>query len=95
MMLPMFVVLGVTVFITQLIFCLYAKREWVKWLPVGITGALCVICWLLYFLGAVSHRYGAELAVWIYGIVLLMVTAIACFAWVIYSIVKVVQKRRK
>ena len=95
MVLPMVLLLGIAVFVTQLVFCLYAKKRWIKRLPVCMALAMDMICWLLYFFGAFSEVYGGDFAAFIYGIVLLMAAAMAGMAWGIYGIVKLVQKGRK
>ena len=94
MMLPMFLLLAAAVFITQLVFCFYAKKLWIKLLPVSMGGACALICWLLYFFGSFSDIYGGDFAAFVYGIVMLAVTALAGMAWAIYGIVKYVQNRR-
>ena len=94
MVLPMVLLLGSAVLLTQLVFCFYAKKLWIKLLPVGLALIMDVICWGLYFIGAFSEVYGGDFTAFIYGIVLLMVAAMAGMAWGIYGIVKLVQKRR-
>lgn len=94
-MFSMFLLLAAAVFVTQLVFCLYAKRLWIKLLPICLAAAGDILCWVLYFAGTFSAVYGGDLAAFVYGMVLLMVTAIAGFAWGIYGIVKVVQNKRK
>lgn len=95
MVLPMFILLEVTVFVTQLVFCIFAKKLWIKLLPVAGSMLLAGICWLLYISGIASTVYGADFALYIYGIVLLSAAAAAGFAWAVYGIVKIVQNRRK
>ena len=94
MVLPMVLLLGIAVFVTQLVFCLYARKLWIKLLPVMLALGMDAVCWGLYFLGAFSETYGGDFAAFIYGIVLLMVGAMAGIAWGIYGIVKYVQNRR-
>lgn len=94
MVLPMVLLLGIAVFVTQLVFCFYAKRLWIKLLPVVPALGMDAICWGLYFAGTFSEVYGGDFAAFIYGIVLLLMASMAGIAWGIYGIVKLVQKRR-
>lgn len=94
MMLSMLALLGIAVFVTQLVFCLFAKKLWIKVLPLVLALGMDAICWGLYFCGTFSEVYGGDFAAFIYGIVLLLVAAMAGIAWGIYGIVKNVQKRR-
>ena len=95
MMFTFFLLLAIAVFITQLVFCLYAKRLWIKLLPVCLAAAGDVLCWVLYYIGTFSHVYGGDFAAFVYGVVLLLVLLVAGFAWTIFGIVKLTQKRRK
>ena len=94
MVLSMVVLLGIAVLITQLVFSLFAKKLWIKVLPVVLALGLDAICWGLYFCGTFSEVYGGDFAAFIYGIVLPLVAAMAGIAWGIYGIVKLVQKRQ-
>ena len=94
MVLPMVLLLGIAVFVTQLVFCFYAKRLWIQLLPMVLSLGMDAICWGLYFSGTFSQVYGGDFAAFIYGIVLLLMASLAGIAWGIYGIVKLVQKRR-
>lgn len=95
MMFSMFLILATAIFITQMVFCFCAKKLWIKLLPVCLAAAGSLLCWGLYFTGTFSQVYGGDFAAFIYGVVLLMVTAIAGLGWGIYGIVKLVQNKRK
>jgi len=95
MVFPLFLLLTAAVFVTQLVFCFYARKFWIKLLPVCLALAMDIVCWFLYFFGTFSEIYGGDFAAFIYGIVLLIVAAMAGLAWGIYGIVKLVQKERK
>lgn len=94
MMIPMFAVLMIAVFVTQLTFCLYAKKRWIKLLPLCCIGSLIGICWLTYGLGVFSDIYGAAFAAYIYGIVSLAAAAACVLAWGVYGIARTYKKRR-
>ena len=94
MVLPMVLLLGIAVFLTQLVFCFYARKLWIKVLPVVLALGMDAACWICYFLGIFSEVYGGDFAAFIYGIILLLVAAMAGIAWGIFGIVKLVQKRK-
>jgi hypothetical protein len=54
-----------------------------------------LLCWGLYFTGTFSGIHGGDFAVFVYGAVLLAITAIAGLAWGIYGIVNLVQNKSK
>lgn len=93
MLLPMFLLLIAAAFITQLAFCLYAKKLWIKLLPIGIAVGLDLACWLFYLLGTFSAIYGGDFAAFIYGIVLLVMAAAAALGWGVYAIVRFFKRR--
>ena len=95
MMLSMFLLLALTIFITQLFFCFCAKKFWIKLLPVCLAAAGSLLCWGMYFTGTFSYVYGGDFAAFVYGVVFLMVTVIALLGWGIYGVVKLVQNKRK
>ena len=95
MLLPLFMLLAIAVFVTQLFFCFCAKHIWIKWMPFCLAAGFDILCWLIYFSGSLSDIYGGDFAAYIYGIVLLCYTVVAGFGWGIYGIVKLIQKRRK
>ena len=95
MLLPMFCLLITAVFITQLIFCFYARKLWIKLLPLFMPAGADILCWGMYFFGTFSHIHGGDFAAYIFGLIFLYMIAASGLAWGIYGIVKVVQKRRK
>lgn len=95
MMFSMFLLLALAVFITQLMFCFYAKKLWIRLLPLCLAAAGSLLCWGMYFLGTFSRVYGGDFAAFVYGVVLLLVSLIAGLAWGIFGIVKLVQMKGK
>lgn len=95
MMFSMFLLLALAVFVTQLVFCFYAKKLWIKLLPVCLAAGGSAICWGMYFLGFFSEVYGGDFAAFVYGVVMLLVALVAGLGWGIYGIVKLVQNNRK
>ena len=53
MYLSMVLLFGIAVFVTQLVFCIYAKKRWIKLLPICTVGALELLCIGCFFLGKV------------------------------------------
>ena len=88
MMFSMFLLLALAVFATQLVFCFYAKKLWIKLLPVCLAAGGSAICWGMYFLGSFSEVYGGDFAAFVYGVVMLLVALVADLGWGIYGIVK-------
>lgn len=95
MVFPLFMLLAIAAFLTQLFFCFAAKKLWIKLLPLCLAGVLDALCWLVYFFGMFSEIYGGDFAAFIYGIVLLVMAGVSVLAWLVYGIVKLVQKQRK
>ena len=50
MYIPMVLLFGIAVFVTQLVFCIYAKKRWIKLLPICAVGAMELLCVLVYLL---------------------------------------------
>lgn len=96
MYIPMVLLFGIAVFVTQLVFCIYAKKRWIKLLPICTVGAMELLCVLVYFAGKLLHLEDSlSFAAFIFGYVGCYWALAAVIAWVIYAIVKLVQKRRK
>jgi len=95
MMLPMFILLAAAVFISQLVFCLFAKRLWIKLLPLIVAMGLEAVCCMILLFDIFSDVYGAGFAALVYAVVILLLIAMIGFGWGIYGIVKLVQKQRK
>ena len=95
MMLPMFLLLVAAVFLTQLVFCLYAKKLWIKLLPICTMGAMELLCLCLFLAGKMLEREDVlSFPAVIFGYVGCYWTAATVLAWGIYAIVNIVQKRR-
>lgn len=96
MYLSMVLLFGIAVFVTQLVFCIYAKKRWIKLLPICTVGALELLCIGCFFLGKALHMEDSlSFAAFIFGYVGCYWALAAAIAWGIYCIVKLVQKRRK
>lgn len=100
MMFSMVLVLISVVFAVQLLLCFSAKRTWVKLIPTILIGLGELACGVVYavsmYLDSLGEGvYGAAFAAVIYTVVLLIVQAGDALAWLIFAIVRNVQKRRK
>ena len=92
--------MAVFFFILQLILCFRARRLWARLLPciLLLTGeGLCLLayaaCWFLESTGA--DIYGAVFAAVLYGMFLTVQLGGIALAWLIWFIVKSVQKMKK
>ena len=93
--LPMVLLLGIAVFATQTVFCFYARKRWIKLLPICTAGATELLCVVLFFVGKwMGMEDSLSFAAFIFGYVGCYWAAATALAWAIYAIVKVVQKRR-
>ena len=95
MVLPMVLLLGIAVFVTQLVFCIYARKRWIKLLPICTVGAMELLCVGVFFAGKILEREDSfSFPAFILGYVGCYWAAATVLAWAIYTIIKVVQKRR-
>ena len=93
MVLPMVLLLGIAVFLTQLVFCLFAKKRWIKLLPICSVVAMELLCVCCFFAGkALQMEDSLSFPAFIFGYVGCYWALAAGLAWGIYGIVKVVQK---
>ena len=70
MYIPMVLLFGIAVFVTQLVFCIYAKKRWIKLLPICAVGAMELLCVLVYFAGKLLHLEDSlSFAAFIFGYV--------------------------
>ena len=96
MVLPMVLLLGIAVFLTQLVFCFCGKKLWIKVLPICTVGAMELLCAVLFFVGKwIGMEDSLSFAAFIFGYVGCYWAAAAALAWGIHGIVKLVQKNRK
>lgn len=87
-------------FCIQFLLCFRAKRSWIRWMPVCIllglellmAAAFLVCMWL----DRTGHGiYGGAFAAYIYGLILIAALAGTLTAWLIWAVVKCIQKFRK
>lgn len=79
---------GLILLIGQIV-CLFAKKVWVRLTPVFIAAALMVFCIIMYALSGFTN--------WGYLILLFLVALLLGamgLAWLVYGIVRLVQKPR-
>ena len=96
MFLSIAVVLGVALLAVQLTMCLKCKRLWMKLSPMLLLGAGELACWSVIWLsGYVTMPYGTAFSAYIYAMLFLLFLGSDVFAWAVYGIVQLVQKRRK
>lgn len=95
MVLSLFILLAAAGFALQLTLCIQARRKWIKLAPVSLILVMDAACWIAYFLDIFSEIYDAAFASFVYGVILLLVLAVDLLAWVVYGIVKLIQKRKK
>lgn len=87
-------------FCIQLLCCFRGKKLWIKWLPAGILVVLetavaagFLVC--LWLERTDQGIYGGAFAAYLYSLMLLAALAGTLTAWLIWIVMKVVQKRRK
>ena len=97
MALPFVLTIGIILWVLQLVLCFRGRRMLLKLLPLILGGVLDAVCWLVLLVDSrwACLPYGAGMSAYILGLLILLWLAAAVFAWLIYGIVKGVQKRRK
>lgn len=96
MVLPLVLVIATVIFAVQLLLCFRVKHPWRKPLLVYLMGGYELLCVLVFFLGKVLERQEMlSFTTFILGYMGCYWAAAAVLAWVVYAIVKTVQKRRK
>ena len=94
------VLLILAAFGMQLLFCFLSGKRWMQWIPTAVVLAGVLICAAafavcLWMEEAGIGVYGGAFAAYIYGLMLLMALGGALAAWIVWSIVRYIQKRRK
>ena len=94
------VLLILAAFGMQLLFCFLPGKRWMRWIPTAVIAAGILVCAAAFAVcvwmeEAGKGIYGGAFAAYIYGLMLLMALAGALAAWIIWGIVRYVQKRRK
>ena len=94
------VLLILAAFGVQLLFCFFAGKRWVRWIPVAGILAGELVCCAAFIVCAWLEKagkgiYGGAFAAYLYGLMLLMALAGALAAWLLRAIVRLAQKRRK
>lgn len=94
------VLLILAAFGIQLLFCFLTRKRWVRWLPtvtifIGVTvcGAAFAVC--VWMEEAGKGIYGGAFAAYLYGLILLVALTGALGAWLVWAVVRYIQKRRK
>ena len=85
-----YLVVGAAVLLLIQIVCLFAKKVWVRLLPVLIVGALMVLCVVMYAVSGWTN--------WAYLILLLLLFVLLAamgVAWLIFGILRAVRKMIK
>lgn len=97
MLISLFVILLVGTFALQLLACVKGKNVLQRAIPVMVLCVLEVLCWILYFwaMAYMKETFGSTLSAWIAAVIVLFLMAADALAWLIWAIVKLVQKRRK
>lgn len=96
MILPLVLVIAIVIFAVQILLCFRVKHPWRKPLLVYLTGGYELLCVLGFFLGKVMEQEEMlSFTAFILGYIGCYWAAAAVLAWIIYGIVKTIQKRRK
>lgn len=95
MVFPVIILFLCVLFCLQLVFCFKAERRWIRCGLLFMTALGDLACWILYAAGGFSEIFGAAFAFYIYGMVLTLALGAELLAWILYAVVKYIQKRRK
>ena len=93
MMAPFVLTIALAVAAVQMALCFRGGVLWVKLLPLILLLAGDGICWLVYVNSVFSQIYGADFAVYIYGLMLGLFAIADVLCWGVYGMVCVVRKR--
>lgn len=94
------VLLILAAFCVQLLFCFRVRKRMLRWIPVVLLLLGELVCAAVFVISVVMEQagkgiYGAGFAAFIYGIILFAALLGTAFAWLLWGIVRFIQKRRK
>lgn len=96
MYLPMVILLLAGVIAMQLFLCFrQGGHSWVTYLPVMLTALADAICWIIYIINYHSPVYGAAMASFVFGILLLMAMGGELLVLLFCAVIHIVQKQNK
>jgi len=92
MALPVVIILGLIVFVGQIMLCFRTRKTHLRAIPAMAMVALMVLCAVVYAFG--SRVYGASFAAVIEVVILAILLVVDAFGWLTYCIIRFIQKVR-